>query len=291
MEHKNTNSTVQPEEKGQEKSEKREKSVITLSAVLVMAALTLTGVYMSNKNNRNNNPEKVQDIGSEWSEDIAQMPEGENNLQVVDSATVKNPGRTGNVEETKENSDLQTEETENQTKKPATKSSHALVEKGTESTELENQAAMSAMTEAMTLSFNGIEMFDMLTEESQILIPYSMDKAVYFDTLDQYKYSPAMVIAAAEGTPVRAVSAGRIIDKYWDYETGWTYEMDMGGGFTAIYGQLENLQKSVDTYVAAGDILGYITTPTKYYIEEGCNLYFAMTRDGKPVYPMDYIGE
>ena len=118
-----------------------------------------------------------------------------------------------------------------------------------------------------------------------------MDKAVYFETLDQYKYSPAMVISAEVGTPVYAVSAGKITRRYWDYETGWTYEMDLGGGFKAYYGQLDNMQKAEDTYVVAGDVLGYVAAPTKYYSEEGSNLYFAMTKNDQPVYPKDYMGD
>ena len=44
--------------------------------------------------------------------------------------------------------------------------------------------------------------------------------------------------------------------------------------------------------MAAGDILGYVDVPTKYYSKEGSNIYFDMTRDGKPVDPMEYaVGE
>ena len=32
-----------------------------------------------------------------------------------------------------------------------------------------------------------------------VLMNYSMDKTVYFATLDQYKYNPALVISGAEG--------------------------------------------------------------------------------------------
>ena len=128
-------------------------------------------------------------------------------------------------------------------------------------------------------------------KEEDVLLPYSMDKAVYFQTLDQYKYNPAMIIDAEVGDPVYTLSSGKIVDKYWNHENGWTIEMDLGGGFKAYYGQLnsDTLEKEVDTYVAAGDILGYVDVPTKYYSKEGSNLYFAMTRDGKPVDPMEYV--
>lgn len=298
MDNKNTNNTTQFEAKNQEKTQKRERVVITVSAVFVMAALTLTGIYMNNKEDQNNTIlEDSTGLDGDLSGNVLEVPEIDEieDFQIVDSDTVENPGRTGNsaAAETEEQKDI-VKNSSDTTEKPATKTSNSLTSDGTENgTELDTEEVLSGTVEAMMLSFNGIQMFAPLTEESEILIPYSMDKAVYFETLDQYKYSPAMIVAAEAGTPVYAVSAGKITNKYWDYETGWTYEMDLGGGFKAYYGQLngEALLKEVDTYVAAGDMLGYVDTPTKYYAEEGTNIYFAMTRDGQPVNPMDYVGE
>ena len=48
MDNKNTNNTTQFEAKNQEKTQKRERVVITVSAVFVIAALPLTGKYMNN---------------------------------------------------------------------------------------------------------------------------------------------------------------------------------------------------------------------------------------------------
>jgi len=54
------------------------------------------------------------------------------------------------------------------------------------------------------------------TEDSYILWPvngavimsYSMDKTVYFQTLDQYKYNPAVIIEGAEGDQVLCGAPG-----------------------------------------------------------------------------------
>ena len=297
MDNKNTNNETQFEAKSQEKSQKREKAVITASAVFVMAALTLTGIYINNKSSQDNTILEESTVpNGDLSGNVLEVPgiEGMEDFQIVDSDTVENPGRTGNVATTENTSEEKEENRDEGTRKPATKTSNTLTtEESGMSTELTAEEVLSGTVEAMTLSFNGIHMFAPFTEDCEILIPYSMDKAVYFETLDQYKYSPAMIIGAEVGTPVCTVSAGKIVNKYWDYETGWTIEMDLGGGFKAYYGQLNNdtLQKEVDTYVAAGDVLGYVDVPTKYYAEEGTNIYFAMTRDGQPVNPMDYVGE
>lgn len=276
MENKNTNKGTEFEKKMQTKS--REKTLVAASAVFVLTALTLTGIYMNNKNNLSRLPQEDMTQLQENVENIINTPglEEGDDLQSVDSGTVENPGIVSNKENTAGE------------KVTASKTSNTL----TAHEELVNeQEVISDVVENMMLGFDEMQMIWPVAEENDIVIPYSMDKAVYFETLDQYKYSPAMVISAEVGTPVCAVSAGRITNRYWDYETGWTYEMDLGGGFKAYYGQLDNMQKAADTYVAAGDVLGYVASPTKYYTKEGSNLYFAMTKNGEPVYPKDYMGE
>ncbi|MBR2037997.1 MAG: M23 family metallopeptidase [Lachnospiraceae bacterium] len=286
MDNKNTNNKVTEfEKRGQAKAKNKEKLIVTASAVFVLTALTITGMYINN-NASEKTPiqENNTGISGDMTGDVLQAPGVENiDMQSVDSTTVENPGRTGIVAEQ-----------EGDTKISATKSSNTLVHEKADATlnsEELTEAAMSGIVENMMFSFDGMNMIWPVPEGNDILIPYSMDKAVYFETLDQYKYSPAMIIAAEEGTPVCAVSAGKITRRYWDYETGWTYEMDLGGGFKAYYGQLDYLQKAEDTYVAAGDVLGYVAAPTKYFAEEGSNLYFAMTQNGQPVCPENYIGE
>ncbi len=299
MDQKNTNNKVTEfETKGQAKVKSKERMVVTLSSVLILTALTLTGMYINN-NLTQKNPitEDSGDLSGDMSGGMMQTPgleEGED-LQSVDSGTVKNPGITQNsiiAEELKTpaSETSNTLKNENVGSITAEQTPEQIAEALLMEQLLAEEAMISEIENAM-LGFDGMNMMWPVSEENNVLIPYSMDKAVYFETLDQYKYNPAVIISAEVGTPVCAVSAGRITERYWDYETGWTYEMDLGGGFKVYYGQLDNLQKSEDTYVAAGDVLGYVSAPTKYFMEEGSNLYFAMTKDGRPVYPKDYMGE
>ena len=289
MDNKNTNSQTQLEKTGKEQAPKREKIVITTSAIMIMGALTLTGMYM-NRVKENQSPEESIGFYEDWSEDFVEVPEADllDEFQVVDSGTVKNPGITGETA-TAETSDEETKQ-QSTNRKPASKTSNNLTSEEEDSEEVA-KAAMSEFVESMTLSFNGLYLTSDFIDEAKVILPYSMDKAVYFQTLDQYKYNPAMIISAEVGAPVYTLSAGKIVDKYWDHENGWIIEMDLGGGFKAYYGQLnsDTLEKEVDTYVAAGDVLGYVDAPTKYYTKEGSNIYFAMTRDGKPVDPMEYL--
>lgn len=137
------------------------------------------------------------------------------------------------------------------------------------------------------------------TNESKLLWPingnvlmnYSMDKTVYFSTLDQYKYNPAMVIAGAEGDQVISSAPGTVksIDK--TAETGTTVNVDLGNGYELFYGQLKEVPVKVGDHVEGKTVLGYVSQPTKYYSVEGSNVYFEMRKNGQPVNPMEYLVE
>ncbi len=125
--------------------------------------------------------------------------------------------------------------------------------------------------------------------QGNVVLNYSMDQTVYFATLDQYKYNPAVIIKAEVNTPVKAVAAGKVTGVETTAETGATITVDMGDGFSAIYGQLKEIPKNTGDYVENGEILGYVNEPTKYYSVEGSNLFFELQKDGVPVDPMGYL--
>lgn len=137
------------------------------------------------------------------------------------------------------------------------------------------------------------------TEDSQLLWPvdgnillnYSMDKTVYFSTLDQYKYNPALIISGAEGDQVIAGTTGIVKSIDVTAQTGTTVNIDIGNGYELLYGQLKEVPLNVGDYVEAKTVLGYVSQPTKYYSVEGCNVYFEMRKDGQPVNPLDYMAE
>ena len=123
-----------------------------------------------------------------------------------------------------------------------------------------------------------------------VRVNYSMDKTVYFATLDQYKYSPAIVIAATEGEEITAAADGQVTDVYQDPETGTTVVMNLGDGYELTYGQLTDLAVAEGDMVVTGDPVGKVAAPTMYYSVEGTNVYFKLTKDGVPVDPMSRLG-
>lgn len=122
-----------------------------------------------------------------------------------------------------------------------------------------------------------------------VILGYSMDKTVFFQTLEQYKYNPAMIIAGEVGEMIGASADGIVTNIEESAQTGMTVTMDMGNGYSAVYGQLKDVPLEVGNFVAKGQVVGYLSEPTKYYSVEGPNLYFEVTKDGEPKDPAVYM--
>ena len=122
--------------------------------------------------------------------------------------------------------------------------------------------------------------------EGNVIMNYSMDHLTYYATLMQYKVNPAIVIDAEVGTEVKAAADGIITDIYDDPVTGLTVTMDIGSGYSLLYGQLKDVRHKVGDRLAEGEIIGAVNEPTKYYVVEGSNLYFMVQKDGQTINPM-----
>ena len=118
-----------------------------------------------------------------------------------------------------------------------------------------------------------------------------MDQTVYFATLEQYKYNPALIISGEVGEEVIAAADGNITFIETSAETGTTITMDLGSNYELIIGQLKEVCVEVGEHVSSGDLIGYVSEPTKYYSVEGPNVYFQLLKDGVPVNPLEYLVE
>lgn len=124
-----------------------------------------------------------------------------------------------------------------------------------------------------------------------VILDYSMDGSIFFPTLKVYKYNPALIIGAEVGSPVVAAAKGIVDSIVVDEETGTTVVMNIGDNYALTYGQLKEVPLNVGDVVEEGAVIGYVSEPTKYYCEEGSNLYFKLTKDGSPEDPFLYLGE
>ena len=72
-------------------------------------------------------------------------------------------------------------------------------------------------------------------------------------------------------------------------ELGNYIVMDLGGEYTMIYGQLEQIRVEPGEMVEAGQPLAVVAAPTKYYVVEGPHLYVELRYQESAVDPLEYI--
>lgn len=122
-----------------------------------------------------------------------------------------------------------------------------------------------------------------------VILPFSMDTTVYFQTLDAYRCNRGMLIEGEEGANVLAAYEGVVTAVEDTKEFGTIVKIDMGNGYEATYGQLMNVCVSVGDTVSLGQNIAEIGPVSSYYTKEGTHLYFAITKDGTPVNPLMLI--
>lgn len=236
----------------------KQRSYLAAGVIALTAVVAMAGLYYKNTNKPEQ--ERYQTAQTEEREEpesvetIAQEEE-----QKSDGETQN--AKTGETEDTKEQEQKQEEK---------------------------EQPAKETAAPQKTLTFDRNTKISWPVQ-GNVLMNYSMDKTVYFATLDQYKYNPAVIIESAVNTKVLAAADCRITDISTNETTGLTVAADLGNGYGVQYGQLKEVKWKKGDMVEKGEVIGYIAEPTKYYSTEGSNLYFAMTKEDDPVNPMNYL--
>ena len=128
--------------------------------------------------------------------------------------------------------------------------------------------------------------------EGEILLPYSIDHAIYDPTLDQYHTNASISLSAEQGTEVKAAADGVVKEIKEDAETGMTIVLEHAENWLTTYGQLEKTVKvkEGDT-VKQGQTIGSVAAPTKYGVALGTHLEFAMEQNGEPKDPTENLKE
>ena len=284
---------------------RRERIIMVASSAFVLTALTMTGLYMKGQEMKqlddgytldfsaleNRTDTKLNAIGAEQAKaqagtsqtnmenDLDYMPAEDATTQ-VGSGLVQIPGltdKTANaptVQTEAEAGEVIASQNEQQ---PEDQGAEGAVIKPEEQAgkSVESQAAMElhySEDQGLTKPVNG-----------DVLMSYKMDGSVYFATLDQYKYNPATLFSAEVGSEVYACAEGKIIEVFETAELGKGITMELGDGYTVTYGQLDEIQVVEGEFVQAGEKLGTVAAPSRYYVQEGTNLYFCMEKDNKPM--------
>lgn len=248
----------------------RQKSYLTAGVITLVAVIAMAGIY---------NRDKKSDQAAE--QEAIVMAETER-VEETDTQDTEETDSSDNASETPTNgadADSQTEKQSDTVDSENSDLDHTEEEENVETiTQAEEPQLHFSAADSIGWPING-----------DVVLNYSMDKSVYFATLDQYKYNPAVIISGEVNDKVLAAADGQVISVDTNAETGQTVTIGLGDGYQAIYGQLKEVQLSAGDYVSRGDTVGFISEPTKYYSVEGSNLYFAMTKDGQPVDPLDYF--
>lgn len=302
---------------------KKERTIMIASSAFVLAALTMTGVYMRNQSMK---PEDdgytvdftaMEDSADNKLGEIARNEGQQDSDLMADAQTApleNNPSVLQDDLDYLPMDDLLSEAGSNLVEIPGlTDGGESLLEEaaGTDSKdsipekknvsdpevvpgEAENQEEQAQETGSeepvVQTSLHFSEKDTLLRPVSgEVILPYSMDGSIYFATLDQYKYNPAMIFSAQEGTAVSACAAGQVLSVTRDAKLGHMVTLDLGGGYQAVYGQLKDIEVTVGSYVESGAAIGVVSAPTKYYSMEGSNLYFQLTKDGTPVNPENFF--
>ena len=246
------------------------KQYVIAGAIVIAAAVATTVIYSDHEQQQREQLE--EELAQENTpEEAGLVAATESTEQTAQASAVIPPEQTAETEKLEQKAAETTESTE-----------VAQVEK-----EAENETAETG-AEANALHF-APEDGMLWPMEGNVILNYSMDSTIYFATLDQYKYNPAVIIAGEVNNKVYSVAKGKVIGLSNNEETGWTMTVDLGDGYRAIYGQLKEPNFAVGDYVESGHVLGYVAEPTKYYSVEGSNLYFALQKDGQPVDPVAFF--
>lgn len=167
---------------------------------------------------------------------------------------------------------------------PLTQEQLAMEQQGMEEAPVEELAAWDQQPESRMLGFSADQGL-VRPVSGDVLIPYSMDRTVYFTTLDQYKYNPATMYSVEEGTQVIACAEGRVASVFSNEEIGQAVALDLGNGYQVVYGQLQAVNVAEGDYVNPGQVIATVAAPTIYYSLEGSNLYFLLEQDGAALDP------
>lgn len=122
-----------------------------------------------------------------------------------------------------------------------------------------------------------------------VVLPYSMDSTIYFQTLDQYQCNPGMMIQAAEGADVKNIAQGTVIDVKKTTKYGMTVTVDIGNQYFITYGQLKDVNWKKGDVLEKDAVIGRVAPVTEFFTLEGNHLYFEMKQGKKSINPMKHL--
>lgn len=126
--------------------------------------------------------------------------------------------------------------------------------------------------------------------EGEIIMDYSMDMPIYWETLDQYMTHSGIDIASLAGSDVKACASGTVTKIEEDDKFGMTIEINHGDGIISMYG---NLSKDglieLGEVVSQGDIIGQVGKTSLFEMDSPDHLHFEIRLGDEYKNPREYI--
>lgn len=242
----------------------KDKTVITLSTISIIAAAALIGgiALDSGSKSENKEPKNIVDL----------------NEDLTTNSLADNDDWYSEEDENISATETTTEFTEKFAEEATTKP--------TEDQTTSDEISVNAPADSLNFTSGSILTWPV---DGNIIIDYDMENTVYFPTLELYRCSDAICIQSDVGTPVYSSEKCVISEIGYNEEIGNYVIADLGNGYVLTYGQLSDISVNKDDIIEKNDLIGYISEPTDYYSVEGPNLYLKLTENGTPVNPLDHL--
>lgn len=270
----------------EEKESFWQKKGFYFSACLLLVGVMAVGAICYRQANQKNNEKMMADIATEEPQNTSKEKVSDKeeakaaNAQVTPKSTTKISEKNINQEKIVNQAEIE--------KKKSKAKNNQISEKSTSKENNEKKQKTKAASTHVTqkkLSFNE-ESGLLWPVEGKVLLKYSMTNTVFFKTLAQYKCNPGIMIAAKEGTEVKAASDCKVTKISKDDEHGTLITTDIGDKYSVTYGQVANLKVKKGDMVEEGEVIASVAKPTKYFTKEGTNLYMQVTEGANTVDPL-----
>ncbi len=269
----------------------RDKSFLAMAGVSVLALAGIAGgMLLQNKSPKEDENPYIADLNGSPEEISYTDRYGDYHSDKNDNI-IANNGSTKNTDKTEPSTSDKATESESASE-PATKN-QAMQEETTPinntSKPNNNPGVNEAGAGVSQFSFSTSSKLIWPIESNNVIMDFSPDSTIYFATLDKYKTNDSICLQSSVDTPVYASAPGIIKGIGYNEEIGNNISLDLGSGYTLLYGQIKDIQVKDGDVVNEGDLLCYVANPTKYYTVEGPNLYLKLTDSEKALDPLDYL--
>ncbi len=257
-------------------------------AIFCIAAIATVGALSIGGNEEDNTPDSLVDLNETEKPEETNQQVADNTEEPVEEPEVKEPEQVAEQPEP-ENPTMETpvqvaigDEEEPEVKEPEQVAEQPVETEKPE--QLEQTEVLSPQLIAEQLNFD--KSAGLLWPISgEVVIPYSPDHGVFHYTLEQFGTSEAIVLSSRVGTEVKAAAKGVVVSVEEDVRTGTTVTLALGNNTSLVYGQLDVADLKEGDILEAGECIGTVAEPTRYYVVEGPNLYFQVLEGEETVDP------